>query len=115
MLAFPSNEFGEKELKDSAAIRAFAEGRGLLPNAPTSNFVLMRPARVNGHATHRVFQFLRAFGGDEDIEGNFATKWVVRCEGVRVCEIKRCDGANKLASKCLGRLQAEKGKLKNEL
>lgn len=93
ILAFPSNQFGDMEHLMNPSIREAAEGYaafGLRINEEKSRFKLMSRVNVNGNYTHPVYAFMKKYGGDKNIEWNYATKFVVQCDAEN-CKVSRHD------------------------
>mmetsp|Transcript_35980 Transcript_35980/g.99144 ORF Transcript_35980/g.99144 Transcript_35980/m.99144 type:complete len:81 (+) Transcript_35980:399-641(+) len=57
----------------------------------------MEKVRVNGKGTSPVYTFLKRAAGKNNIEWNFATKFVVHCDEEQgTCEITRHDGMSSI-------------------
>ena len=74
ILAFPCNQFDNQEPYSDSDIHAFAKRFGV-------EFRMMSKIDVNGPGQHEVYRFLKEKMGQEEIEWNFASYFVVNRKG----------------------------------
>ena len=96
VLAFPSPEFGDQEFKTTEEIADFVAGLGV-------DFHMMAPVEVNGVDASPVFTHLKGRSrgaahaplgaASADITWNFASKFLVARDGLRIERFDRVDPA----------------------